>query len=253
MKIRRLRRHFKNMLAKTLENCGLTRKQAKVYLALLELGPSPIQKISQRAVLSRSTVYEALRALQKKVLVSTFKKKKVNYFTAEEPQKIVKKARAKALALTKALPHLEALQYRAKSQPTVRFYQGKRGLQTVIEEMLEEPKEILAISSSEDIFNVLEDYFPRFVERRIKKKIPIRTIFKDSPKARERKALGPQQLRKAKLLPKDYQFSAMLALWKNKIALLSLKKEFNALVIESEELSEMHKALFHFIWDSLPE
>lgn len=145
------------------------------------------------------------------------------------------------------------MQIKSKIQPEVRFYQGKRGLKIVLEEGLEERNEILALSSTEDIFDTLEFYFPKFVQKRIKRKIPIRTIFRDSPKARERKALGKEQLRKAKLLPKEYEFHGAIALWKNKVAMLSLKKELSALVVTSEETSQTWRALFNYIWDSLPE
>lgn len=241
------------MLSKTLENIGLTKKQAKTFLALLELGSSPIGKIAKKADLARSTTYEALEALKKRNLVSTFKKKKVNYFTAEEPRRIVLENKKKTKELIEALPELESLQLKSKVQPEVRFYQGKKGLKTVIEEMLEEKNEILAISSTDDLFNVLEFYFPKFVQRRIKRKIPIRTIFRESEKARERKALGKEQLRKAKLMPKEYEFHGVIAIWKNKVAMVSLKEEVNALVLASGELYQMYKALFNYIWDSLPD
>ena len=43
----------------------------------------------------------------------------------------------------------------------------------------------------------------------------------------------------------------MVFIWQNKIAMFSFKKDMEALVIESEELSKIQKAMFDVIWDSL--
>jgi len=237
-------------LEKTLKNYGLSEKQAKIYLACLELGSASVQKISQKAGLARSTTYEVLETLKAQGLISTFQKKRVQYFSAEEPQKVINLAKEKANLMEQALPQLRAMYGQAKTQPTVRFYQGKQGMKLIVEEMLKEAKEVLAFSSADDLFATL-DYFPGFVEKRVKQKIPARVILRDSAKARERQRLGSQELRQVKIIPADYEYHGLVFIWDKKIAMFSFKDDLTALIIESEELAKIQKAMFGIIWRGL--
>ena len=87
-----------------LKNYGLSQKQATVYVACLELGTGSVQKIARKARLPRSTVYEVLEGLKNNGFVSTYLKKKVRYFSAEEPGQIIKLAEQKTEMLKNALP-----------------------------------------------------------------------------------------------------------------------------------------------------
>lgn len=52
------------MLAQ-LKHIGLSENEAKVYLAMLELGPSPMLEIAAKAGINRPTAYAQLEALKK--------------------------------------------------------------------------------------------------------------------------------------------------------------------------------------------
>jgi len=235
-------------LENILKQCGLSEKQAKVYLACLELDSSSVQKISQKSQLARSTCYEVLESLQQQKFVTTFKKKKIQYFSAEEPEKVIKIAKDRINLLDQALPELRALYGEARIRPTVRFYQGKEGMKIILDEILNEAKELLAFNSVEDLFTVLPE-FPKFVEKRLKKKIPVRVILRESKKARERQRFGPKELRIVKIIPDTYKFHGLIFVWGNKIAHFSFKKDFVALVIESDILAQTQKAMFEAFWD----
>ena len=80
---------------KQLINIGLNDKQAGVYLALLELGPSMVSEISTKAGINRTTGYDILEMLVAEGLVSPLGKGKVKKYIAENPEKIVKFAENK--------------------------------------------------------------------------------------------------------------------------------------------------------------
>lgn len=238
-------------LEKALKNYGLTEKQAKVYLACLELGSATVTKIAQKAGLPRSTCYEILEVLRGEGTVSTFQKKKVKYFSAENPEKAISIAKQRVELLEQALPQLRALYGDARIRPTVRLYQGRLGMKIILEEILEEAKELLAFSSAEDLFVTLEDEFPEFVKKRIKQKILAKVILRESAKAQERKRLGPSELREVRIIPESFKYHGAIFIWRSKIAMFSFKKDLVALVVESEELANVQKAMFDFIWESL--
>ena len=238
-------------LEKVLKDYGLGEKQAKIYLACLELGSASVQKISRKAGLARSTCYEILESLNMLGLVSKFQKKKVVNFNAESPRKLILLGQAKTGLLEQALPQFDALYGEARVRPVVRFYEGKTGMKLILEEILEDnPKEILTFGSAEDLFATLED-FPEFVRKRIKKKILARVILRDSETARERKQLGPKELREVRFIPPTYNYHGSVFIWGKKIAMFAYQSDLVALVIESEELSRTQRTMFDIIWEQL--
>jgi len=237
-------------LERTLIDYGLRPKQAKVYLATLQLGSGPILKIARQAGLARSTTEIVLASLLEKGLVSYFKKKRVKYFSADDPHTIIGTMKEKTTIMERALPKFMAVYGSSKTRPSVRFYEGKAGIKIILEEILNEAKNLMSIGSPDDLFSTIES-FPEFVKKRLELKIPIKVIMKDSAKARERKNLGPQQLREARLTPEQYEYHGTFYIWNDKIAMISLTEELSAIVIESKELAQMQKAAFNFMWDSL--
>ena len=232
-----------------LQNYGLSRKEAKVYIACLELGSASVQKIARKSGLARSTVYEVLDDLNNQNFVNSFRRKHVKYYSPEDPAQVIKLAQVKVDAMRDVLPQLNAMYGQAKDRPTVRFYQGKDGMKIILEEILDEADELLSFSSAEDLFRELGDYFDKFVESRVKKKIPARVILNESKKAQERKRLGPQHLRQVKILPDTHLHQGQIFIWKNKIAMFSFTNDFTAIVIESKELYKVQKAMFEQLWE----
>jgi len=235
-------------IQKTLEKYGLTEKQAKIYLATLELGSAPVNLIAKKSTVPRPTCYDILESLQALGIASTFTKKKTRYYSVQDPKKIVQLAEQKAQDLKQALPELEAIYGLAKERPKVRFFQGKDGIQQILEEILEDNKDYLAFSSADDLFSALEDYYPKFIKRRIKQKLPARVILKDTPKAHQRQQLGQQELRQVKIIPKNSDYHGGSIIFGNKIAFLSFIKDYVAVVIESKELTDIQRAMFEYIW-----
>ncbi|KKQ27970.1 MAG: Transcriptional regulator, TrmB [Candidatus Magasanikbacteria bacterium GW2011_GWC2_37_14] len=236
-------------LSKIFQAYGLTEKQAKVYLACLELGSAPVQKIAEKAVAPRSTVYEVLEHLVHLGFISTFNKKKIKYFSAEDPQQIIRLAESKVNTLKDALPEMNAIVGKSRKRPTVRFYQGKEQMKMVLEEMLAEADELLSFAAPEDLFRELGDWYLDFVKRRIKQKVSVRLIATDSPRARERQKIGIGELRTVRIVPNIFPYHSNKWLWQNKIAMFSFAGDLVCVVTESKELADMERAMFEHLWN----
>jgi sugar-specific transcriptional regulator TrmB len=236
-------------LEKVLENYGLTEKQAKIYLACLELGSASVQKISRKAGIARSTCYEILESINLLGLVSKFQKKKIINFNAEAPRQLIRLTQNKASLLEEVLPEFDARYGEARVRPTVRFYEGKTGMKLILEEILQDnPKEVFTFGAAEDLFATLDRDFPEFVKRRIKHKILARVILRDSEKARERQRLGQQELREVRIIPARHEYHGSVFVWAKKIAMFSYKPDLVALVIESDELARLQRIMFELVW-----
>jgi len=237
-------------IEKVLQDYGLSEKAAKVYVALLQLGPSAVQKITQKAGLARSTVYEILEDLALDGFVNTYQKKKIKYFSAEEPSQIMRLVQNRADAIKEILPELNAMSGVSRARPSVRFYQGEEQMKIVLDEILDEASELICFGVSEDLLRILGDYHKTFLEKRIKRKISLRLILRDSSTARERQRLGPQQLRQVKIVPNKFSYHGIVYVWKNKIAMFSLANDLVAVVTESQELADLQRALFNYVWEA---
>ena len=75
---------------KELKRLGLKDKEAAVYVACLELGPSPVQQISRKAQVVRATTYVVLEALLERGLVTQYKEGKKTLFSAEPPRQLMR-------------------------------------------------------------------------------------------------------------------------------------------------------------------
>lgn len=238
-------------LEKILQNFGLNKKQAKIYLACLELGSASVYKIAQKSQMPRSTCYEVMEELKKRGMATAFSKKKIKYYNAENPQIAIEQEKEKIKTLEQAMPEFNALYHDIKDKPNVRFYQGVDGMKLILKEMIKETHEILGFSSFEDLFSHLGDWWSEFIRMRVKNAVRIKIIMSDSKIARERKRLGPEQLREVRLAPPNYKHHSVCLIWNNKIAMFAYKEELISLVIESPVLSESHKAMFYMVWDTL--
>src|SRR3989344_7841000 len=89
-----------------LEQAGLTKREAALYMALLQNGPSTILAIAKRAGMKRPTVYLVLDELVRKGLVSLVPKEKRKIFIALSPERIIENLEETSRSLREALPDI---------------------------------------------------------------------------------------------------------------------------------------------------
>jgi len=241
------------MKTKQLENLGLTKKEALAYIACLELGNGSALKISEKARLPKSTTYDLLISLNKKGLVNIYPKKSRSYFSASDPNILLNKAEAQKKELEELIPELHALYHSAKGKPKIRFYEGKAGMEVLMKEVLEEADEMLAIASLHDTITQFKEYFPRFPKERVKKKIPLRIIYSPSPEAETYKTMDQKELRTSKIIDVPIPFKSALYLWRNKVAILTLRNDISITIIEDPETYKIQKVMFESMWKYHPE
>lgn len=72
-----------------LQKLGLSEKEARVYLAGLALGATPVQRIAERADVNRATTYVIIESLKKRGLFSSGKNGKKSLFSANHPHSLI--------------------------------------------------------------------------------------------------------------------------------------------------------------------
>ena len=114
-------------LYRDLKETGLKEKEAKIYIAVLELGEANIAQISQRSGINRSTVYLALKTLKEKGLLLTVKKNKTLFY-AEDPRKMLGDLEKKKAVLERVMPNLLASFAFIDKKPEVKYFEGEEGI-----------------------------------------------------------------------------------------------------------------------------
>lgn len=243
------------MLLTTLQQIGLNEKQAKIYLAALELGETTIKEIAKKAELKRTTIYDFIDEMVNLgyfKLTAEGKKKKYLAASPEELKIIIQKREA---LLSQIMPMLSSISNVSTSKPKVWFYNGVQGLKEVYSDSLKYSGEILAIGG-EDIVNVIGlDWILNYVKRRVRKQIPVRAIIaKTELLEKEIISKSQEQLRASKIIDRNkYPFPIEINIYGHQRVFFISARDQVAVIIESAEIYQAMKSFFNLVWDSLPE
>jgi HTH-type transcriptional regulator, sugar sensing transcriptional regulator len=241
-------------MLKELQDIGLSEKEAKVYLAALEIGRATADQLAKQANIVRSTTYVQLESLMKKGLMSTYEEGKKTFFAPESPEllkRLLTQQRegigARERELESFLPFLLQQFAGAGERPVVRFFPGKEGVTAVREEALKlQKKETFVIFSYGHLSKIypereLDDYSTR---RRALGILSKAIYVQEAPY--EKAGLGELTERRHLPLP---QLTIDIWVFDDKVAIYSLQGHLFALVIQSAQIASSVKILFDFLWD----
>ena len=243
-------------IKQVLSNIGLTKEETSIYLAGLELGETSVQNLAKKAGIKRPTAYKILEELiNKGMAYQTFKGKK-RYFGTEDPEKIVASFKQKEAELDKILPELKSIYNFSDVKPKVKFYEGVAGAIAVYEDTLATTKdggEILTYTGVKNLFETFpKGYAQKYFDRRVARNISVRVIAIESEESQEWKRYGKKELRDIVLIPEGkINFFGDTEIYGDKVALISYKENFMAVVIESKEIANMQRFLFELAWKGL--
>ncbi len=247
-----------------LHNLGLEDSEARVYEALLELGPSTVSEVTKKAGITRTLGYDVLDRLALHGLVdrTSGKGSKITY-SANHPRSLVQYVtnrknqwERRVKDVSTLLPELVSL-YKIAEKPVVRYQDGVDGVKSIFLETLESTTEILSILDIEG-WDVPEfkkwgkDYNKQRSERRIKERI----LILDTQRGREwmkyyRGSFKYTNYRwiKPDKLPGIADFGGEINVYENKVVMALLKKPNRmGVMVESMALSNILRGLFELAW-----
>lgn len=243
-----------------LEEFGLSDKESVVYLALLELGPAPARGVARKAGVNRGTTYDILKKLVDLGLTSFYRKGK-HHFVAEPPERLIEAVEDKQtklqrlkVSITEKLPELKTMFVQQGGKPSIRVYEGSKGVKKILEDVLntvgeQEQKEYYVYSSAtaKDREAIYAD-FPAFNEKRIEKNINVKTLSL---------GLGGElsglDARKWLNTTKNKSSTTHELIYGGKIAHVGLDSSGSAfgVIVENEGIYETQKLIFEKLWDRL--
>lgn len=239
---------------------GLTEKEAKVYLAALELGSQTAQEIAKKAGVNRATTYVILQALMKKGLVSMFSAGKKTSFAAEAPEHLDHLLRKqeedifeRRRDLEKMIPELRALHQRAPGKPLVRFFDGDEGVRMMLSGLWRQLQPPTVLKA----FLALSEYGwegSRLLDP------PTADVLVDviyTHQGGEQVGLGDSKkhVRTRFVNPKDYPFEASILILpsRHQVAIVSRHHQASGVLLENPEMTRTLESAFDLIWKNLPQ
>jgi len=223
-----------------LNQAGLTDNESKVYLALLDLGPSLAGEISRKAGLHRRTIYDVTEMLIKKGLIGYILKNNRKLFQASNPDRLLEIIKEKEDILSPIVQELQRKFTKTKEKEETNFYKGREGLKNIFAEQLNH-KEILILGASPKAYDILQFYFGFYDKERKAKKIKTRIIASD-------KKIKRIALSEIKYLPEKYSNPVSINIYGDKTAIILWASEPLAIVIKNKEITEGYKNYFELMW-----
>jgi sugar-specific transcriptional regulator TrmB len=244
------------MIIEKLEQLGLNKKEAAVYIASLELGESNINRISTKSKISRTTVYDIIDSLKLKGLIGSINKKKKKYYFATDPNFLNEKIDQERNTLKSILPELLSISNIIDKKPKIQFYEGAEGIKEIYLDTLKYPNDTIHAWVTDKVFSVFDEKDDEFInyylKKRIEKKIIARVIAPNTELLRRYKNLDNQNIRQTKInTDNDFNIDVEIDLYANKKIGIMAFEERIGLIIESPKIFNTLKNIFNSMWKEL--
>ncbi len=169
----------KNVLTK-LE---LSKSESEVYLILLRLKEATIYQIADETKISRPNIYDTVKKLVNKNLITPLLKGKKTYFRANSPSLLsnfleIKKNELENLKneLENILPNLNKIYETSAEKPRIELLEGAEGIKAIMNDFIKVNKNIWIFNSVDDKY--LKKRLPEFFLKKFineKEKLGIKT------------------------------------------------------------------------------
>ena len=238
-----------------LISLGLREDEARVYLALLQLGGGYASSVAKRAEKNRATCYHTLATLAGKGHVSNQLRGSCQFFLPEPPEKILEIEKRRLETAEKLLPELRSILNTLKRKPAVKFFEGRKGIEGILEDFSRAEDGVVGFTNVAAVLELFPDSFTRHIRENARRRIPTRYI---SPRPADPPAVlrqlthriaQPHLIEVLFVNPGQFPFENEIAVCGDRVAVMSLsKEEMIAISIESPHVSRSFRSLFDLAW-----
>jgi sugar-specific transcriptional regulator TrmB len=247
------------MNVELLTQIGLTKSQAKAYIALIKFGSLPAPQLAEKIGETRTNSYMVLDRLVEMGLIEKDESGKKLLYRPTNPtalERLIEQKRKDVMSTEKqvrdSMPQLLNYFYTYQHQPGVRFFQGKEGIMKMYEDQRRTAQDIYFIRSDAD-FNVLGKDLYKHMEQRAKLGIKAHGI---EPAEEDNIRYGQENdkrmLRDMTWAPREaFTAPVNMYVYGNKTALISYGEEVIGTIIESPQIAEAMTQIFGLVRDGL--
>lgn len=247
---------------------GLNDKETKVLLSLIKLGISPVSKVAQETGITRTNVYDVMKELAQKGLVTEREERGVRRFEAIHYAGLLayvsrKKRDLQSIetGIIKSASLFHGIHAGRQQKTKVRFYDGVNGAKNILNEIRGDLEKIETPYKFRSIFSMdkMEVLLPGFLEKHqhiyFEPYMTKYSIICESPLLSD--FLQRVQSHRDKkfhyrIWPKEKnEFPTDTLCWLNKLALIDLVDYPSGIIIENNAMAESFVMWFDELWQSL--
>jgi sugar-specific transcriptional regulator TrmB len=235
-----------------IQSLGFGNKEARVYLALLEMGIGSAISVSVRAKIKRPTAYVILDELIQKGAVIVIPRSKKKLYRAIPPQNLFEKYEEQFNKAKGLLPAIKAVSKQESYKPQVLLFEGIEGVKEVLNYKLKElaGKEITGFyaKTSPEIMKKFDGY-KEHNESLQKNHITIRGISPRDRSLKEFRAEDKEFGRIFKEIPNDKYSSDVAIEIGDTFVRFFDPANLQGLIIENPAIAKTMREIFNLVWE----
>lgn len=235
------------MLADDLKSLGLGKNEASVYVSLQELGKSGAGKLIEITGFHRNIVYQSLKALEEKGLLTKIEGSGATLFQANNPSELLHLVKRQEFTARQIVRELES---RAKiMKQKVSLFEGNTGFHSAFWDMIEtlEPGQELLIMGIFDIDEEFQGMIKTFHEERAAVGIPAR-ILMNAHATQVGDMLSRIDATSVRYMQPGLVTPSVFFIYAGK-TMISLPNQRMFIRIENEEATKAFRSYFNTLWD----
>ncbi len=239
-------------IAQALTGAGLSAKAAGIYLSLLGKRKMTISDIAHESGTKRATCYEHIDALLAQDFVVRVPVGKRMFYAAVGPMKILDTFKKRVASLEEKLPHMLEIHDQAVQKPKISFYEGKRELRRIYDDLFKTVGEVHSIFPPAVFFeNFTEadyDDFDKSIGDHAIKSKDLFVADRFYKKIKEIRDRNGSEIKVDKKLPDWFKSNVDVLIYSEKVALISLR-DLSAIVIENKDIADLFRNLHKGMWN----
>lgn len=249
------------MLDNIFKEFGLSIKETKVYLSLLENGAKSASALAKDTDTPRTTLYGHIEKLKNAGFINHVSQEGTKIFAAEPPEKLnllykqkIDRMRVSQRQLENYIPDLTARMGSKNTKPKLQYFESKNALHNMMNDiLLHDNITIFSFWPVQSMINAVgEDYLNHFNIIRIKKNIRLKAIWPPNQAVNIRRypfmGAGNALLREVRIAPEKINSHLSYMIYHDKIMIISSRNENYGFILQSQDMSETMKNHFMFIW-----
>jgi hypothetical protein len=171
------------------------------------------------------------------------------------PDKVLAAFKRKTAKLEERVGEILALHEQSTNKPKITFYEGKRELRRIYDDLFKTVGDTYSIFPAEEFFKSFSRAeYDEFDKENTAHAFKTRDLFVASPKLtkelREIRERNGYANKADKRLPDWFKSNVDVLVFSDKVALLSLR-DLSAVVIENQDIAELFKNMHQFMWKGL--
>lgn len=227
---------------KVLQGLGLEPKEAKVYLALVDLGETTATRLAEEAGVDRTLVYQLTAKLIERGLATYIVKNNVRHFSASDPDILLKNVQEKEQQLKGVLPDLKARHLRRRQQTTVEIYRGREGVATILKMIVREGQPYCILGGAQEACAIFELQNRQFLAQAERLRLPGKIL------ARRSDSFFIGRNEEYRFVPDSFLSSTTMVVWGEKTGIFVWSEPYYVILIENGEIAKSNLTVFQYLW-----